>query len=59
MVTEIVNIKLGKITQIFYHVGLHKTNNNIKITISILKNAIKSHFITTQLKIRYKYYVYL
>lgn len=59
MVTGIVNIKLGKITQIFYYVGLHKINNNIKITISILKNVIKSHFITPQLKNRYKYYVYL
>lgn len=59
MMTEIVNIKLGKITQIFYRVCLHKINNNIKITISISKNAIKSHFITPQLKIRYKYYVYL
>lgn len=59
MMTEIVNIKLGKITQIFYYIGLHKINNDIKITILTLKSAIKSHFITPQLKIRYKYYVYL
>lgn len=58
MMTEIVNIKFRKITQIFYYDGLHKINNDIKITKSILKNAIKSHFITPQLKICYKYYVY-
>lgn len=48
MMTEIVNIKLGKITQIFNYASLHKVIRMIKITIIIFKNAIKLHFITPQ-----------
>lgn len=48
MVTEIVNIKSEKITQIFNYTSLHKAIQIIKITITIFENAIKLHFITPQ-----------